>query len=43
MWVVTVAGTVPNAEKLAMIDNLAKEIKGVNAVKLNVKVAPATQ
>ncbi len=41
--VVTVAGTVPNAEKLAMIDNWAKEIKGVKTVKLNVKVAPVTQ
>ena len=41
--VVTVAGTVPNTEKLAAIDNLAKEIKGVKAVKLNVKVAPVTQ
>lgn len=41
--VVTVAGTVPNAEKLATIDNLAKEIKGVKTVKLNVKVAPASQ
>ncbi|MEW5859933.1 MAG: BON domain-containing protein [Cyanobacteriota bacterium] len=41
--VVTVAGTVPNAEELATIDTLAKEIKGVNAVNLNVKVAPATQ
>jgi len=41
--IVTVAGTVLNAEKLAMIDNLAKEIKGVKTVKLNVKVAPVSQ
>ena len=41
--VVTIAGTVSNAEKLATIDNLAKEIQGVKAVKLNVKVAPVKQ
>lgn len=37
---VTVSGTVPTAEQLARVEPLAKEIKGVQNVNVNVKVAP---
>lgn len=37
---VTVSGTVPTAEQLARVEPLAKEIKGVETVTVNVKVAP---
>ncbi|KJH70337.1 BON domain-containing protein [Aliterella atlantica] len=38
---VTVAGTVPTEEQLQRIEPLAKEIKGVQSVKVEAKVAPA--
>lgn len=38
---VTVGGTVTTQEKYQKIESLTKEIKGVQAVKVNVKVAPA--
>lgn len=38
---VTISGTVPTQEQLDRIEPLAKEIKGVQAVTLNVDVAPA--
>ncbi len=37
---VTVSGTVPTSQQLAKVEPLAKEIKGVQNVKVNVKVAP---
>lgn len=39
---VTVTGTVPTEEQLAKIETLAKEIKGVQAVQNQAKVAPVT-
>jgi osmotically-inducible protein OsmY len=39
--VVTVTGTVPTQEQYNRISNLAQEIKGVRAVNLRAKVAPA--
>ncbi|SKB14120.1 conserved exported hypothetical protein [Planktothrix sp. PCC 11201] len=39
--VVTVAGTVPNQPQYDRIDPLAKEIKGVGQVVVNVAIAPA--
>lgn len=38
---VTVVGTVPTEEQLQRIEPLAKEIKGVQSVKVEAKVAPA--
>lgn len=38
---VTVVGTVPTEEQLQRIEPLAKEIKGVQSVKVDAKVAPA--
>ncbi|BAZ03429.1 BON domain-containing protein [Calothrix sp. NIES-3974] len=38
---VTISGTVPTQQQYERIPNLAKEIKGVNNVTLNVAVAPA--
>lgn len=38
---VTVTGTVPTQEQLARIESLAREIKGVQTVSVNVQVAPA--
>lgn len=40
---VAISGTVPSQDEYDKIQPLAKEIKGVNAVKMNVKVAPATE
>ncbi|WP_009631477.1 BON domain-containing protein [Synechocystis sp. PCC 7509] len=40
--VVTVSGTVPTEEQLQKVEPLAKEIKGVTSVKVNVQVKPAT-
>lgn len=40
--VVTVTGTVPTQEQFDKIEPLAKEIKGVKSVSVNVDVAPAT-
>lgn len=37
---VIISGTVPTAEQLARVEPLAKEIKGVQTVTVNVKVAP---
>lgn len=39
---VTVSGTVPTEEQLQKVEPLAKEIKGVTSVKVDVKVKPAT-
>ena len=39
--VVTVSGTVPTDEQLQKVEPLAKEIKGVTSVKVNVQVKPA--
>ena len=39
--VVTVSGTVPTDEQLQRVEPLAKEIKGVTSVKVNVQVKPA--
>ena len=39
--VVTVSGTVPTDEQLHKVEPLAKEIKGVTSVKVNVQVKPA--
>ena len=39
--VVTVSGTVPTEEQLQKVEPLAKEIKGVTSVKVNVQVKPA--
>jgi hyperosmotically inducible periplasmic protein len=39
---VTVSGTVPTEEQLQKVEPLAKEIKGVKSVKVDVKVKPAT-
>ena len=39
---VTVSGTVPTQEQLQRVEPLAKEIKGVTSVKVNVTVKPAT-
>ena len=39
--VVTVSGTVPTEEQLQRVEPLAKEIKGVTSVKVNVQVKPA--
>ncbi len=38
---VTISGTVPTQQQYERIPNLAKEIKGVNNVTVNVAVAPA--
>lgn len=38
---VTISGTVPTQQQYERIPNLAKEIKGVNNVAVNVAVAPA--
>lgn len=38
---VIVSGTVPTEEQLQKIEPLAKQIKGVQSVKVNAKVAPA--
>jgi hyperosmotically inducible periplasmic protein len=40
--VVTVSGTVPTQEQLQKVEPLAKEIKGVTSVKVDVQVKPAT-
>lgn len=40
--VVTVSGTVPTQEQLQRVEPLAKEIKGVTSVKVDVQVKPAT-
>ncbi len=40
--VVTVSGTVPTEEQLQRVEPLAKEIKGVTSVKVDVQVKPAT-
>ena len=39
--VVTVSGTVPTDEQLQRVEPLAKEIKGVTSVKVNIQVKPA--
>lgn len=39
---VTVSGTVPTDEQLQRVEPLAKEIKGVTSVKVDVQVKPAT-
>lgn len=39
---VTVSGTVPTDEQLQRVETLAKEIKGVKSVKVDVQVKPAT-
>lgn len=39
---VTVSGTVPTEEQLQKVEPLAKQIKGVKSVKVDVKVKPAT-
>lgn len=41
--VVTIAGTVPDQKEYETIEPLAKEIKGVKAVKLDVQVMPPEQ
>lgn len=40
---VKISGTVPTQEQLARIEPLAREIKGVQQVSVNAKVAPAQQ
>lgn len=39
---ITVSGTVPTEEQLQRVEPLAKEIKGVTSVKVDVQVKPAT-
>ncbi|AFZ33826.1 transport-associated protein [Stanieria cyanosphaera PCC 7437] len=40
---VVVAGTVPSQDEYNKIEPLANEIRGVNAVKVNVDIVPATE